>query len=225
MLSNFENYIFDLDGTIVNSSKEILKCLNLAFQDAGCNIPVERFSPSLIGPPIRQIIENIAPEIKDEKIIKDIILSFRQYYDYDIDDCSVLYPKIKEYLNFLQSSKKKLYIATFKTKIPTSRIVRMFNLDMFNGVYTVDYPKMFPSKNEMVEYLLKEENLKRDRTIMIGDSVSDILAGKSNNIATAGVLWGYGKDKSQIITQADLTIGVVEDLNLAMRMLKDGEYI
>lgn len=206
MLSSFENYIFDLDGTIVDSSNEILKCLNLAFQDVGCNIPAVRFSPNLIGPPIRQIVENIAPEIKDEKTKNNIISSFRQYYDYDNDDCSVLYPKIKDYLNFLQSSKKKLYIATFKPKIPTSRIVRMFNLDMFEGVYTVDYPKMFPSKNEMVEFLLKEENLKIDRTIMIGDSVSDILAGKSNNIATAGVLWGYGKDKSQIITQADFII-------------------
>lgn len=205
MLNKFENYIFDLDGTIVNSSNEILKCLKKAFQDNRCTIPAERFTPNLIGPPIRQIIENVAPEIKKE-VKKNIISSFRKNYDFDNDDCSSLYPQIREYLDFLKNSNKKLYIATFKPKIPTSRIVRMFNLDMFNGVYTVDYPKMFSSKNEMVEFLLKEENLKKDRTIIIGDSVSDILAGKSNNIVSAGVLWGYGKDKSQIIAQADYII-------------------
>lgn len=215
MLNKFENYIFDLDGTIVNSSNDILKCLKKAFQDVGCKIPSERFTPNLIGPPIRQIIENVAPEIKDEEVKKGIISSFRKIYDFDNDDCSALYPQIREYLEFLKNNNKKLYIATFKPKIPTLRLVKMFNLDMFDSIYTVDYPHPFPSKNEMVKSLLKEQNLELNETVIIGDSVSDILAGKTNDITTVGVLWGYGKDKTQIIKQADL---VIESTNILERV-------
>lgn len=214
MLNKFENYIFDLDGTIVDSSNEILKCLKKAFQDNRCTIPAERFTPNLIGPPIRQIIENVAPEIKKE-VKKNIISSFRKNYDFDNYDCSSLYPQIREYLDFLKNSNKKLYIATFKPKIPTLRLVKMFNLDMFDSIYTVDYPHPFTSKSEMVKSLLKEQNLELNKTVIIGDSVSDILAGKTNDITAVGVLWGYGKDKSQIIKQADY---IIENTNILERV-------
>lgn len=214
MLNKFENYIFDLDGTIVDSSNEILKCLKKAFQDNRCTIPAERFTPNLIGPPIRQIIENVAPEIKKE-VKKNIISSFRKNYDFDNVDCSSLYPQIREYLEFLKNSNKKLYIATFKPKIPTLRLVKMFNLDMFDSIYTVDYPHPFTSKSEMVKSLLKEQNLELNETVIIGDSVSDILAGKTNDITAVGVLWGYGKDKSQIIKQADY---IIENTNILERV-------
>lgn len=215
MLNKFENYIFDLDGTIVDSSNEILKCLKKAFQDNRCTIPAERFTPNLIGPPIRQIIENVAPEIKEEDVKKGIISSFRKNYDFDNDDCSSLYPQIREYLDFLKNSNKKLYIATFKPKIPTLRLVKMFNLDMFDSIYTVDYPHPFTSKSEMVKSLLKEQNLELNETVIIGDSVSDILAGKTNDINAVGVLWGYGKDKSQMIKQADY---IIENTNILERV-------
>lgn len=215
MLNKFENYIFDLDGTIVDSSNEILKCLKKAFQDNICTIPAERFTPNLIGPPIRQIIENVAPEIKEEEVKKNIISSFRKNYDFDNVDCSSLYPQIREYLEFLKNSNKKLYIATFKPKIPTLRLVKMFNLDMFDSIYTVDYPHPFTSKSEMVKSLLKEQNLELNETVIIGDSVSDILAGKTNDITAVGVLWGYGKDKSQIIKQADY---IIENTNILERV-------
>ncbi len=214
MLNKFENYIFDLDGTIVDSSNEILKCLKKAFQDNRCTIPAERFTPNLIGPPIRQIIENVAPEIKKE-VKKNIISSFRKNYDFDNVDCSSLYPQIREYLEFLKNSNKKLYIATFKPKIPTLRLVKMFNLDMFDSIYTVDYPHPFTSKSEMVKSLLKEQNLELNGTVIIGDSESDILAGKTNDITAVGVLWGYGKDKSQIIKQADY---IIENTNILERV-------
>lgn len=215
MLNKFKNYIFDLDGTIVDSSNEILKCLKKAFQDNICTIPAERFTPNLIGPPIRQIIENVAPEIKEEEVKKNIISSFRKNYDFDNVDCSSLYPQIREYLEFLKNSNKKLYIATFKPKIPTLRLVKMFNLDMFDSIYTVDYPHPFTSKSEMVKSLLKEQNLELNETVIIGDSVSDILAGKTNDITAVGVLWGYGKDKSQIIKQADY---IIENTNILERV-------
>ena len=67
----------------------------------------------------------------------------------------------------------------------------------------------------MVKSLLKEQNLELNKTVIIGDSVSDILAGKTNDITAVGVLWGYGKDKSQIIKQADY---IIENTNILERV-------
>ena len=46
------NYIFDLDGTLVNSSEEILLCLKKAFKTVGYEIEESKFTADIIGPPI-----------------------------------------------------------------------------------------------------------------------------------------------------------------------------
>ena len=57
------------------------------------------------------------------------------------------------------------------------------------------------SKSELLGKTLKDLAIEPETAIMIGDTCGDITAGKLNNIATAGVLWGYGgKDE---LTESD----------------------
>ena len=53
------NYIFDLDGTIINSSKEVLLCFEKAFERANYVIDKSRLTPNVIGPPLKEIIKLI----------------------------------------------------------------------------------------------------------------------------------------------------------------------
>ena len=116
----FENYIFDLDGTIVNSSEEIIKCLKQAFYDANITVAEEKFSSDIIGPPIHQIIKSVCENI-DETSLQKVISNFRKIYDYDIEDVSFLYQGVLKTLKSFKASGKRLFVATFKPNVPTIR--------------------------------------------------------------------------------------------------------
>lgn len=211
MLSSFDNYIFDMDGTVINSSGEILKCLKQAFQDANCAIDEALLVSDIIGPPIPQIIKLVKNDI-DDNTLEKVILNFRKIYDFDLNDISYLYDGIYKYLTTLKELNKRLFIATFKPNIPTQRLINEFKLNMFDEIYTIDSPAKFTTKTEMLENILSRYRLDKTKTVMIGDAPSDMTAAKNNGIYAVGALWGYGTDKTKLINNADICINNIEEL-------------
>lgn len=195
----YNNYIFDLDGTLINSSKEVLLCFEKAFEQAGCEIDKSRLTPNVIGPPLREITKLIAPDLDDEEIISDVVKNFADIYDYDKNDISELYKGITELLNDAKKDSKRLFIATFKPEKPTQRIVKQFNLDMFEDIYTIDKFGKHITKSEMIEDIITKYNLKKSETVMIGDAASDVIAAREAGVKSIGVLWGYGENKTPLI--------------------------
>ena len=207
----FDNYIFDLDGTIVNSSEEIIRCLKQAFCNANIAVAEEKLSSDIIGPPIRQIIKFVLENI-DETSLQAVISNFRKIYDYDTEDVSFLYEGVFKTLESLKASGKRLFVATFKPNVPTIRLMKLLDLNMFEAAYTVDYPGKFSTKTEIVNALISKYGLDKNKTVMVGDASSDMIAAKENGILGVGALWGYGSDKSLLKEHADLVIERIEDL-------------
>ena len=110
----FNNYIIDLDGTIIDSSNQILFCIDKAFKKVGYKIDKNKLTSNIIGPPIKEIIALLAPELYDENIINSIIKNFRQLYDNEENDISELYVGLYDFLRELKYKQKKLFIATLK---------------------------------------------------------------------------------------------------------------
>lgn len=211
MLNSFDNYIFDLDGTLVNSSEEVLLCLHKAFMQANYKIEKSRFTSDVIGPPIRQIITALAPELEDKAIITTIIKNFRHIYDYDENDISILYDGIYDFVQSLKKENKKLFIATFKPQIPTIRLIKKFFPDTFDDIYTIDKFGKSITKEEMIKDIVSKYKLEKNKTVMIGDAASDVIAGKNAGVHTIGVLWGYGSNKDKLIENSDK---IINTLNL-----------
>jgi len=206
MLNNFDNWIFDLDGTLVNSTDEVLRCFKHAFYKAEYPVDESRFTSDIIGPPLRDIIKLVAPELSDERIISKIVMNFRQIYDYDENDISTLYDGIFDLLLQLKNEGKKLFIATFKPTIPTMRLVDKFNLNMFDDVYTIDKFGEPISKSDMIADIISRYSLDKSKTVMVGDAPTDMTAAKDVGIKGIGVLWGCGSDKTELIKNADYIV-------------------
>ena len=207
MLNQYKNIIFDLDGTLVNSSEEVLNCFAKAFEKANYPLDKTKLTSDVIGPPLRQILQTLAPELTDEEKISEITSNFRQIYDYDENDISVMYDGIYDLLNTLKKEGHKLFIATFKPQIPTMRIVKMFEIEhLFEDIYTIDkFGKKIP-KEEMITNIISKYNLQKNETVMIGDAASDMTAAKGAGIDGIGVLWGYGSDKEPLKQHADYIV-------------------
>ena len=218
-MHKYKNFIFDLDGTLVNSSEEVLNCFKKAFEEANYNIDSSKLTSDVIGPPLKQIMQMIAPELVDEEKISEIMLNFRRIYDYDENDISAMYDGIFELLKGLKAHGYKLYIATFKPTIPTMRLVKKFELDViFDDIYTIDKFGKKITKEEMITSIISSYNLEKSKTVMIGDAPSDMIAAKGAGIDSIGVLWGYGSDKNPLKENADYIVKDVEELRECQKL-------
>lgn len=210
------NFIFDLDGTIINSSQEVLKCFRQAFDEAGFPIDETRLTSNIIGPPLKEIIQNIAPDI-DEKNLETVMANFRRIYDYDENDISTFYQGIVELLAELKSY-GRVFMATFKPTKPTMRIVEQFKLNMFDDIYTIDKFTTPITKAQMILDIVEKYHLEKSETVMIGDAASDVKAAKDAGVVGIGVLWGYGDDKTQLIQNSTCTVNSVEELKKCLKL-------
>ncbi len=185
-----ENIIFDLDGTLIDSMEDIVICLKKAFNIYGINnININK---SDIGPPLIEMIKNIASEL-DEEQIKEIVKNFRIYYDNHDYSKTILHNGVRKLLITLKKLNIKLFLATNKPVLPTNKIMKKLNIDYFSDIITHDIiegKKL--SKTEMILHLIKKWNMNRDKTIMVGDSENDIIAAHENSIISIAVLNGYG---------------------------------
>ena len=212
MINKFENFIFDLDGTIINSSIEVLNCFDYAFKKANYKINYERLTPNVIGPPLVDIVKTIAPDLNDKQKINEIISYYEEIYDYDENDVTTIYDGVLEIIKGLKKYNKKLFIATYKPTKPTMRLLKKFNLTMFDDVYTIDKFGKHITKTEMILDIIQKYNINKNQTVMIGDAKSDMLSAKEANIFALGVMWGYGTDKTGLINNSDKIINTTDDL-------------
>ena len=213
MDNGIKNYIFDLDGTVIDSCEEVLRCFELAFAKANYPINKNRLTSDLIGPPLKQIVQNIVPELKDEIVLENIISNFRNIYDNDTEDVTVIYTGVKEVLNNLKKQNKTVFLATLKPSKPTLRIVNDFNLkNIFNDIYTIDKFGNLMTKKEMIEDIIIKYNLNKSETVMIGDAPSDVISANEAGIISIGALWGYGSDKTDLIANSKFIIKNIGEL-------------
>ena len=205
MLNKFDNFIFDLDGTLINSCEEVLRCFEKAFALSDCPLDKNRLTSDVIGPPLKEIILTLSPGLNEEMTDK-ITTNFRKIYDFDNEDVSKLYDGVSELITELKQADKKIFLATFKPTIPTERLVKKFFKNVFEDVYTIDKFGKHITKSEMIEDIAARYNLDKEKTVMIGDAPSDVRAGKDAGVTAIGVLWGYGSDKSELIKNSDYTV-------------------
>jgi len=185
----YTDYIFDLDGTLLDSKGDVLYYLEKTFFDFELPFDEKRLS---IGPPLAEIIKILAPEVDKDLCIK-IVHRFREYYNGCDFRHTSLYPLVKNTLETLYNKGSSLFVATNKPYIPTKIILDKFELtSFFSCIVTPDFfSDRIMEKTEMVQYLVNEFQLNLSKTLMIGDAVSDIQAGKSCGIDTAAYLMGY----------------------------------
>jgi len=189
--SQYSYFIFDLDGTILDSKGDIKHCLELTFSDFGLPFNEELL---VVGPPMENILKILLPDA-EEILYTQIAKKYRAYYNCSDLKYTVLYPNVLDFIKHLFKEDKKLFIATNKPRSSTEKVLDKFGLShYFTAILTPDFsPPM--SKKEMVKYIIDEYNLNPTETIMLGDTASDVEAGQTGGIDTAVHLSGYsGKD-------------------------------
>ena len=185
--------IFDLDGTLINSSPSILSCFRQALKDEGLT-PLLPLSDSLIGPPLRQTLINLTG-VTDNAVLDRLVDGFKASYDTEGYKDTLLYDGVELLLASLAELNIPLAIATNKRRIPTLKILEHLGWNgYFRCVGTLDTP--FPphtDKAALIRYLLTEIGVTAEKSLYVGDKWEDGVAADANGMAFRAAGWGYGE--------------------------------
>jgi phosphoglycolate phosphatase len=205
-MKHLELYIFDLDGTLLDSGKDIALAANYAFEKLNFKTFSEEEIISKVGYGAKKLIEDLIPEYPQE--IKDKALEyFKEFYYSNPVIYSRLYEGAEETLKKLKELSKKVAVVTNKYKALSVEILKRLNvidyIDLVVGADTTSEKKPHPLP---VFYTLEKLKSDKDKSIIIGDSETDVLTGKNAGIKTALVLQGYGNKEHALSLNPDYVL-------------------
>ena len=187
----YPNVIFDLDGTLIDSSDSIVASFRTVFGEFGL-CPVKPFTSDLFGPPLMEMLQ-LLTGTQDEAVLRPLKKAFKTHYDNKGYKNTKVYPGIDKLLLDLKRSGIKIYIATNKRIYPTEKILNLLEWNnFFEGIYALDaFSPPARSKTELLEKIMVKHKFKHEKIVYIGDRKEDKLSSESHGIPFIRANWGY----------------------------------
>ena len=200
--------LFDLDGTLVDTAPDLMRAHNHVMQKFGYPTKsteeirnlVGKGAGAMIGRSIWGQAKKEFGKVNDEKVKKEMVTEFVDFYGKNIINESTLVNGVKEFLNWCKNKNISMAVCTNKQEHLSNDLLKKIGIyDYFEyvaGSDTFDYCKPDPRHLTSVVEILGG-NIKK--SIMIGDSETDANAAKAAEIPIILLEDGYTeKNKDEI---------------------------
>lgn len=192
MAKRFDTFIFDLDGTLLDTVPDLTLLTNRILRDVGAPEHTQEEILSYVGSGVRRLIYlALPPDASDDTRDEAMHLwneHFHEYYDH-----TEPFPGVESMLETLEERGCKMAVVSNKLQDGVDLIMEK----KLPGRIEVQIGERdgIPRKPDPtgIEVAMEELGSSPADTIYIGDSPGDIKAGKNAGCATAAVLWGYHK--------------------------------
>jgi phosphoglycolate phosphatase len=209
VIPSFETYLFDIDGTLLNSAPDICGAVQqvLAKTEERPDVPFD-YLKGYIGRHLLELFGELFPHYSRERI-DGMIQDYRSIYLSLGHRQTAVYPGVAEALAALSGRK-----ATATTKgTPTTRAV----LDQFGLIRYFDHVQGtdgIPSKPAPDVLLAALGGLaaKTSECLMVGDSPADMEAGRRAGVRICAVRYGYGKPEDLAKWEPDYWVSDLREL-------------
>lgn len=184
--------LFDLDGTLIDSTEAILESFYRSFDILGGESPSEEIIKGLIGHTLEDMYLNVGVEAA---FIDKYVKTYKEHYRRISKEKTVLLPKAKEAIE-RAATFARLGVVTTKTGLYSRELLEHFGvMDAFEvliGREDVVNAKPHP---EPVLKALELMGAKPHRSWLVGDTRLDAQAAKSAGVGCVGVLSGYDNEE------------------------------
>jgi len=199
--------LFDLDGTLIDSTEAILEGFGVAFRAFGLPVPPDEVIKAEIGHPLDVMFTTLG--IPQEQVW-DYVDAYKCHYRKISCAKTQLLPHAKEAV-VLASEYATLGIVTTKTALYSRELlVDMGLMDYFSvliGREDVAFPKPHP---EPIQKALAKLPSVTDEVWMIGDTCMDMLCARDAKVASVGVTCGYGTEETLRSCSANISKNALE---------------
>jgi phosphoglycolate phosphatase len=184
----FDLIAFDWDGTLFDSTKIIVRCIQRAVVDVGGAMPSDKDASYVIGMGLMQALAHAAPDVPKEKY-PELGARYRHHYTAHQNDIA-LFDGVLALLEELKARHHWLAVATGKSRRGLDEALGSVQLKgMFDGSRTADETAGKPHPM-MLHELMSEFGTEPKRTLMIGDTTHDLQMAVNAGCASVGVSYG-----------------------------------
>lgn len=190
---SYSLYLFDLDGTLVDSLPDLRDSINYVATklDESQRFELDQVA-TFVGSGVSHMLRSAFPHRADH--LRDLRAIFDEYYEDNCARHTAPYDGILETMDQLRQRDRDLGVVTNKPERFSRQILRQLHMDDFFCL-TIGgdtYRERKPHPQPIVE-ALRTANRAASEAIMIGDSLNDLLSAERTGIDCAYVHWGYGK--------------------------------
>ncbi len=202
--------MFDLDGTLADSGRDLAQSVNyvrVCFELE----PVENhLIYRQVGRGVEHLIHSFLPQTGQARF-NDALELFLDHYENHLLDTTVLYPHVRETLEYF-GTKKRAVISNKRHQL-TLTLLRGLGIDgcfhVILGGDSVLQKKPHPAPLKRV---LEDFSVNPQKALMVGDGCVDIQAGKKAGVHSCGVTYGLGDRDDLIAAEPDLLIDDLSEL-------------
>lgn len=211
----YDILLFDLDGTIVDSSLGITNSAIYALEKFGIRVEDRRELYRFIGPPLVESFSKFYGF--SEQDARRAVEYYRERYRESGIFENEVYEGIPELLATLRADGKRIVLATSKPETFARRILEHVALDSYFDVIagaTLDRTR--DTKESVIRYALGQlMHGGEGSAVMIGDRLHDVEGARAVGIDSIGVLFGFGSREeleAAGATYIAATVGEIQDI-------------
>ena len=203
--------IFDLDGTLIDTLKDIEHIFNYVLTKNGFDKKSENFYKKNIGNGLEHLLRKCLPDnfMGDFDFLSK---SVRDRYKSQLNTKTKIYDGIIPVLEYLKKNKVNMAVISNKLHSLAVRSVKTY----FNSykMKVIGAEGGFPRKPspDSTLHMLQHFNCSASDALFIGDSIVDIKTAQCANISSAGVLWGNGTKKDFKKQKSDFILYSPKDI-------------
>ena len=196
----YNTYIFDLDGTLLDTITDLAASCNYALRTHG--MPehsvddVRRF----VGNGVRKLMERAIPHGAENPDFESTFATFREHYMHHSLDTTQPYPGIPEVLADLKARGCRLAVVSNKMMAATVELCHHFfpdTIEVAIGEHEAEGIRKKPAP-DTVFAALRELGVEKDRAVYVGDSDVDVQTAANSGLPCISVLWGF-RDRDFLI--------------------------
>ena len=195
--------IFDLDGTLLNTIKDIGDSVNAMLEDYGFKTHSIDEYRLMVGNGFNDLIYKALPSSTSENKQLEGLEKFLYYYNLNYMNSSLPYDGIVELLKELEKRGIKLGVNSNKREDYTVSLLEAYLKDIhfIKIVGQKDQPKKPDPLG--ARQIIEAMGAKEEEVLYVGDSKTDMLTAKNANLRSIGVLWGFRDEKELLLSGAD----------------------
>ena len=193
-------FLFDLDGTLIDSRADIAFSLNLALEHLNQRSLPETRIAEFVGDGVQKLVERLLREATgrppDDSLIQECTLLFRKEYGKHLLDQTRLFPGVLQALDLL--SWAKLAVVSNKPEGFCRRILEGLGVaERFCVILGGDSTPNRKPNPEPLHKAMEVCAVSPQETVMVGDSAADIRAGAAAGVTTCGIPGNF-RSKSEL---------------------------
>ncbi|MCI5582172.1 MAG: HAD family hydrolase [Anaeroplasma sp.] len=206
----YKAVVFDLDGTLLDTLKDLNEACNYSLSKYGYNLITEEETRLFIGNGIKKLIERALKNNLEN--FNEVFEAFKKYYNKNYNVYTKPYAGIIDIVKFLTEKKIKLAVFSNKDHIILNKLVEetfpnVFKIVLGDGA---SFPRK-PDPSGLI-YIAKEFDIKMDELLYIGDSDVDAMTIKNSGCLGICVSYGFRKHEDLVNAGANIIVDSTDKL-------------